>query len=79
MCPHDIKKNVLKPWQQKHWVIPPHANAAFVCAMEDVLEVYTRPYDPRYPQVCVDETSKQLVAETRAPIPAAPGHPARVD
>jgi transposase len=47
--------------------------------MEDVLEVYTRPYDPRRPQVCVDETSKQLVAETRAPIPATPGQPERVD
>ena len=60
-------------------MIPPQANAAFVCAMEDVLEVYTRPYDPRRPQVCLDETSKQLVAETRAPIPAAPGQSARVD
>jgi hypothetical protein len=60
-------------------VIPPQANAEFVCAMEDVLEVYTRPYDPRRPQVCVDETSKQLVAETREPIPAAPGRPARID
>jgi len=60
-------------------VIPPQANAAFVCAMEDVLEVYTRPYDPRRPQVCLDETSKQLVAETREPIPAAPGQPARID
>jgi hypothetical protein len=47
--------------------------------MEDVLEVYTRPYDPQYPQVCVDETSKQLVAETRVPIPVAPGRPERVD
>ena len=47
--------------------------------MEDVLEVYTRPYDPQRPQVCVDETSKQLVAETRQPIAAAPGHPTRVD
>jgi len=47
--------------------------------MEDVLEVYTRPYDPQRPQVCVDETSKQLVAETREPIPATPGQPARVD
>lgn len=47
--------------------------------MEDVLEVYTRPYDPQYPQVCVDETSKQLVAETRGPIPVAPGQPERVD
>jgi DDE superfamily endonuclease len=47
--------------------------------MEDVLEVYTRPYDPRRPQVCLDETSKQLVAETRTPLPAAPGQPERVD
>jgi len=70
---------MLKPWQQKSWVIPPQANAAFVCAMEDVLEVYTRPYDPQRPQVCIDETSKQLVAETRVPIPAAPGQPARGD
>jgi len=60
-------------------VIPPQANAAFVCAMEDVLEVSTRPYDPRRPQVCLDETSKQLVAETRTPIPATPGQPERVD
>jgi len=60
-------------------VIPPHANAEFVCAMEDVLEVYTRPYDPQRPQVCIDETSKQLVAETRAPLPASPGQPERVD
>ena len=43
------------------------------------MEVYTRPYDPRRPQVCVDETSKQLVAETRVPIPAMPGQPARLD
>jgi hypothetical protein len=77
--PRDMKKNVRKPWQQKQWVIPPQANAEFVCAMEDVLEVYTRPYDPRRPQVCVDETSKQLVAETREPIPATPGQPERVD
>ena len=60
-------------------MIPPHANAEFVCAMEDVLEVYTRPYDPQRPQVCIDETSKQLVAETRAPLPASPGQPERVD
>jgi len=60
-------------------VIPPHANAEFVCAMEDVLEVYTRPYDPTHPVVCLDETSKQLVAETRTPLPAEPGQPQRVD
>jgi hypothetical protein len=47
--------------------------------MEDVLEVYQRPHDPARPVVCVDETSKQLVGETRVPVPAAPGRPARVD
>jgi DDE superfamily endonuclease len=60
-------------------VIPPEANAAFVAAMEDVLEVYQRPHDPEYPVVCVDETSKQLVAETRVPVAAKPGQPARYD
>jgi hypothetical protein len=47
--------------------------------MEDVLEVYHRPYDPTRPQVCIDETSKQLLAHTRTAVPAAPGTPARVD
>ena len=47
--------------------------------MEDVLDVYTQPYDPRRPQVCLDETSVQLVAETRIPLPMAPGRAARYD
>jgi hypothetical protein len=47
--------------------------------MEDVLEVYHRPHDPDRPVVCVDETSKQLIAETRVPIPAKPGQPKRYD
>jgi len=47
--------------------------------MEDVLEVYHRDYDPERPVVCLDETSKQLVGETRVPVPAAPGQPLRVD
>jgi hypothetical protein len=47
--------------------------------MEDVLEVYHRPHDPEYPVVCVDETSKQLISETRVPITATPGQPARHD
>ena len=73
------EKNDLKPWLQKQWVIPPQANAEFVCAMEDVLEVYKRPHDPERPVVCLDETSKQLIGETRTPIPAAPGRPERID
>jgi len=52
------------------WCIPPEANAEFAWHMEDVLSVYKRQYDPEYPQVCMDESSKQLVAEVRAPIEA---------
>jgi len=55
------------------WCIPPRENAEFVCAMENVLEVYQRPYDPKNPVVCMDETSKQLIRETRTPITAEPG------
>jgi hypothetical protein len=47
--------------------------------MEDVLEVYHRPYDPARPLVCIDEASKQLVSEVRAPLPARPGDPERYD
>jgi DDE superfamily endonuclease len=47
--------------------------------MEEVLQVYHRPHDPACPLVCLDEASKQLIAETRVPIPAKPGRPARVD
>jgi hypothetical protein len=54
-------------------VIPPEQNADFVAAMEDVLEVYQRPRDPQRPVVCLDEQSKQLIRETRTPIPPAPG------
>jgi hypothetical protein len=60
-------------------VIPPKANAAFVAAMEDVLDVYTQPRDPARPLVCLDETSKQLVDETRMPVPMRKGQPARHD
>jgi hypothetical protein len=47
--------------------------------MEDVLDVYTRPDDPAHPLVCLDETSRQLLAEARPPLPPAPGRPARED
>jgi len=47
--------------------------------MEDVLEVYKRPYDPQHPVVCLDETSKQLIGEVRTPVPAAPGQVAHYD
>lgn len=47
--------------------------------MEDVLAVYTKPRDPRQPLVCLDEASRQLIRETRRPLPMRPGQPARVD
>ncbi len=51
----------------------------FVAAMEDVLELYAEPPDPRRPKVTFDETPKQLIAETRQPLPARPGQPERYD
>jgi hypothetical protein len=60
-------------------VIPPKQNAEFVAAMEDVLEVYRRPYDSQRPVVCLDEQSKQLVKETRPTIPSKPGRNQRMD
>jgi hypothetical protein len=77
--PHAAQKNALKPWQQQQWVIPPPAKAEFVWAMADGREVYTRPDAPRRPPGCRDETSQPWVAETREPLPAAPGRPQRGD
>ncbi len=61
------------------WCIPPTANAAFVCAMEDVLEIYKRPHNPDEPLVCMDETAKQLTKETRRRVLSKPGKVARYD
>jgi hypothetical protein len=61
------------------WCIPPEQDAAFVCQMEQVLEVYKRPYDPRRPVICMDEQPKQLVSEVTRAIPAASGRPRRMD
>ena len=61
------------------WCIPPKQDAAFVCAMEQVLEVYRRPTDPDYPVVCMDETSVQCVKEVRPPLPGKPGRIERYD
>lgn len=71
-------KNALKPWQKKEWCIP-EVSSTFVAAMEDVLELYAEPYDPRRPVVCFDETSPQLLGEARPPFPAQPGQPRRQD
>jgi len=64
---------------QQGWVIPPEQSADFVANMEDVLEVYRRPFDPAYPKVNMDEQPIQLVKETRQAIAASPGTPERID
>ena len=53
----------------QYWVIPPEANAEFVASMEEVLETYAQPHNPRRPVVCMDEQPVQLLKETRVPIP----------
>jgi DDE superfamily endonuclease len=60
-------------------VIPPDQSGEFVARMEDVLDVYHRPFDPARPLVCIDEVPVQLVGEVRRPLPARPGTPARYD
>lgn len=69
----------MKPHQKKQWCIPPHENADFVAHMEDVLAVYCRPHDTRFPVVNVDEQPVQLLSDRRDPLPTAPGCPARED
>jgi transposase len=61
------------------WCIPPEQNAAFVCAMEDVLDVYERPYDARFPVVCFDEKPCQLIRDVFQPVPPRAGRLKRQD
>ncbi len=73
------QKNELNPWPTEQWHPPPEQSAAFVRAMEDVLEVYARPRDEKRPLVCLDEFCKQLIADTREPVAAHPGRLGRAD
>ncbi len=74
-----VEKNDLKPHLKEYFIIPPEQDAAFVARMEDILAVYQRPYDDQYPVICMDEQPKQLIKETRVPLPARPGQPQRFD
>lgn len=74
------KKNGYKPHLRKMWCIPPHQNAAFVAQMEDVLEVYSRPRDPKRPLVCMDEQPIELHHDSRQTIHlSADNHTEKVD
>jgi hypothetical protein len=73
-----LKKTKSSPGN-KGWVISPEQNGSFVANMEMVLDVYKRPFDPHYPVVRMDKSPKQLIAETKVPIPASPGETAKHD
>jgi len=63
----------------EYWVIPPEADAEFAANMEEVLETYGKPYNPKRPVLCMDEQPVQFFKETRVPIAATRKHPKRVD
>ena len=62
----------------QYWVIPPESNSEFVACMENVLETYAQPYDPRFPKLCMDEQPVQLLKETRLSIAATKDHGKRL-
>lgn len=68
-----LQRNALKPWLKKRYCIPGEGNEEFVYHMEDVLDVYHRPYDPRFPHICMDEARKQLLDDKRESLPMEPG------
>jgi hypothetical protein len=63
----------------KTWCVPPDADGEYVWRMEDILQLYGKPYDKRFPVVCFDEASKQLFGEVRRPQGHRPGKDARID
>ncbi|MDQ6609485.1 MAG: IS630 family transposase [Bacteroidota bacterium] len=73
------KKNELKPWKVKGWVIPPEKNGGFVANMEKVLDVYKTPYNSEFPVVCMDESPKQLIEEGKPSIAMKIGQETRID
>ena len=73
-----LTENQLKPWREKMWCIP-KVDGTFVARMEDVLDLYAEPPDPKRPVVCFDESPTQLIGETRVPVAAVPGRIRRYD
>lgn len=69
----------MKPWKSKGWIIPPKQNSGFVANMERVLDVYKRPFSEENPVVCMDESPKQLIGETRIPIEMKSGSVQKYD
>lgn len=74
-----MKRNEIRPHLNSYWCIPPHEDADFVAAMEDILDVYQLPHDPRFPVWCMDEKPYQILGESREPLPMRPGDTAKID
>jgi hypothetical protein len=74
-----LRANELKPWLKKEWCIPPGSQAEFVYYIEDVLDVYRPPADPKLPLICFDETPVQLTSEKRQALPMKKGQVERYD
>ena len=73
-----LAENDLKPWRKDMWCIP-QVDGEYVARMEDVLDLYAEPADPKRPVICFDESPVQLIGEARQPIPAEPGQRERYD
>mgnify|MGYP002868468961 CR=1 FL=1 len=74
-----LQRNALHPHINEYWCIPPEEDAEFAAAMEDVLNVYAQPYNPKQPLWCMDEKPYQLLGEARTPIPMKPGKNKKID
>ena len=74
-----LQRNEIRPHLSEYWCIPPKEDADFVACMEDILDVYQMPYDPKYPLWCMDEKPFQLLGEAREPLPMRPGDVTKFD
>ena len=74
-----LKRNDLRPHLNAYWCISPEENAEFVANMEDILDLYQMPYDPKRPLYCMDEKPYQILDEAREPLPMRPGDIAKLD
>lgn len=74
-----IKENELRPHMNDYWCIPPKESAEFVANMEDILNIYEMPYNPKLPVVCMDEKPYQCLANSREPLPMRPVDNQKID
>ncbi len=74
-----LQRNEIRPHLSAYWCIPPQEDAEFVAHMEDILDIYQLPYDPKHPVWCMDEKPYQLLNHSRKAIPMRPGNIEKID